>query len=447
MIMRKIYLLSFFILMLTEVFCQIDWIKHGSKPVLPRSKEVTEWDYFTAADPSVIKDGDTLKIWYTGAGPTSTDTVTRLRIGYAWSIDGITWNKHPQNPVLESSPATWDSIGLETVTVLKDETALPPERYKMWYAGSDDPIYGLYKIGYAYSPDGVNWTKHPDPVLLKGDDDTWESGGPEGPTVILFDDTLRMWYAGYDSVYNGERTDFSCSIGYAWSLDGKLWNKYPNNPIMTIGDEETWDAANIQDPFVLRNEDTYHMWYSGFSEWIFDGLGQYQIGYAYSSDGINWTKSSANPVLKYGSNNDWDKKLAGFPTIILENSTLHMWYTGIDTLPIPEWPAPYYWDIGYARSSMESVGMILYEKHKAALKIYPTPAVNRVTLEISDTGFNPFILWLYDIHGNCVREQKDLTSDLIMIEKNNLANGLYIVKLSSNEGKYLTGKVFFLDKR
>ena len=44
-------------------------------------------DSFSAADPTVLKDGSTWKMWYTG------DDSSKKRIAYATSSDGITWAK------------------------------------------------------------------------------------------------------------------------------------------------------------------------------------------------------------------------------------------------------------------------------------------------------------------------------------------------------------------
>jgi len=339
---------------------QIEWTKQGTTPVLTKAVGTVGWDIFAAADPSVIRDGDTLKIWYSAGGFIPTDTVGQVRIGLAWSLDGINWTKYAGNPVFSPTPGSWDSLATETVTVLKDSTAPAAERYRMWYSGSSDtgPL-GLYSLGYAFSADGINWTKSSaNPVLTAGSFSSWESAGPEGPTVIKDGDTLKMWYMGLDTVANGQITDFHGSIGYAWSLDGANWTKSPNNPVLTVGPPGAWDAANIQDPFVMKIENVYHLWYSGFPEWINGATinGHVEIGYAQSLDGIHWTKSTNNPVLHRGATGSWDNGVAGFPTILLEDSLLRMWYTGLDTIFIPPWPAPYFWDIGYATAPLGGSG-------------------------------------------------------------------------------------------
>src|SRR5215204_7272646 len=50
-------------------------------------------DAFSAGDPSVMKDGATWKMWYTG------DDSNKRRVAYATSPDGISWSK-----VAASSP-------------------------------------------------------------------------------------------------------------------------------------------------------------------------------------------------------------------------------------------------------------------------------------------------------------------------------------------------------
>ena len=48
------------------------------------------WDDKQVWNPAVIKDGDTLKMWYTG-GEEIVWEGAFTKIGYAWSIDGISW--------------------------------------------------------------------------------------------------------------------------------------------------------------------------------------------------------------------------------------------------------------------------------------------------------------------------------------------------------------------
>jgi hypothetical protein len=69
-------------------------------------------------------------MWYSGNKSNWAD-----RIGYAWSLDGITWEKYAGNPVLDVGEAgDWDDQWAGRCRVLKDAAT---SMYKMWYAGSD----------------------------------------------------------------------------------------------------------------------------------------------------------------------------------------------------------------------------------------------------------------------------------------------------------------------
>jgi hypothetical protein len=78
----------------------------------------------------------------------------------------------------------------------------------MWYTGAHG--YPGYRIGYATSPDGINWTKagSVNPVLDLVPV-TWEQYGVETGGVLFDGLTYEMWYSGYDGS--------SWRIGYARS--------------------------------------------------------------------------------------------------------------------------------------------------------------------------------------------------------------------------------------
>ena len=66
------------------------------------------------------------------------------------------------------------------------------------------------------------------------------------------------------------------------------------------------------------------MWYAGGSG------SRWQIGYASSSNGISWTKSTANPILGPGPAGTWDDYWVFSPEVLFDGTTYHMWYTGYD---------------------------------------------------------------------------------------------------------------------
>jgi len=93
---------------------------------------------------TVIVDDGTYRLWYVAGTNFGT-------IGYAVSDDGLSWTKHPE-PVLERGRGNplW---GYSTASVVFDGS-----RYHMIYSG---PMTAFdYFSGYAFSADGVHWTRY-----------------------------------------------------------------------------------------------------------------------------------------------------------------------------------------------------------------------------------------------------------------------------------------------
>ena len=96
-----IFHILFFCCLIFEqnISAQTTWVKHPS-PVLERSATFPDWKGLATGDPFVMLDNDTLKMWYAGVGWVSAfDDCPHVRIGYAWSLDGINWNEYANNPV------------------------------------------------------------------------------------------------------------------------------------------------------------------------------------------------------------------------------------------------------------------------------------------------------------------------------------------------------------
>ncbi len=66
-----------------------------------------------------------------------------------------------------------------------------------------------------------------------------------------------------------------------------------SNPVFRGGGAGHWDVRIRERGWILREGDTYHMWFTGY-----DGTptGLRMLGYATSNDGYEWTKHPANPL-------------------------------------------------------------------------------------------------------------------------------------------------------
>lgn len=259
------------------------------------------FDSFGVSAPTVVRDGDTFRMWYTGLG---TDNAIQ-GVGLATSSDGLHWArvKGPDRggAVLRESKVkgTFDQHELITSHVIKDvstEAAPCPgittgsTCYRMWYEGVDKRDYYRYHIGYAVSPDGVTWTKvtGADPsgaVVSLGGKGEFDEKGVGVPYVVKDGALFHLWYEAVDSKSR-------YSIGHVVSSDGVTWmRQQPNTPALTGADDPgTFKHDSVWTAAVLKDADRYRMWYT-----VTDKPDSQRIGLAEMAPGGALAGLSAKP--------------------------------------------------------------------------------------------------------------------------------------------------------
>lgn len=108
----------------------------SEKPAIEPSQP---WEHRLTIYPTVLKADGVYLMWY---GSYTEQDRSETAIGFAVSLDGITWHKHPENPVLRSDPARpWEShyVTSESVARLADGS------FRIWYASRKaPPFHNLY---------------------------------------------------------------------------------------------------------------------------------------------------------------------------------------------------------------------------------------------------------------------------------------------------------------
>jgi len=197
--------------------------------------------------PAVIKRDGICHMWYTGQSP------DRSWIGYATSPDGRVWKRVSDKPVL-SPDQPWENVAVMCPHVLWDEKQ---QLYRMWYSAGQQ--YEPNAIGYATSPDGMNWTKHKsNPVFAADPANKWEQHKVTACQVIPAGEWHIMFYLGF-------RDENRAQIGLARSRDGITnWQRHPANPII-FPTEDAWDGDACYKPFAIfdRESDRWLLWYNG----------------------------------------------------------------------------------------------------------------------------------------------------------------------------------------
>ncbi|MBN2424088.1 MAG: T9SS type A sorting domain-containing protein [Calditrichaceae bacterium] len=288
---------------------QVIWEKYEANPIGFTTGEAGSWDSWRAFITSIMFYDGLYKAWYDGY-----DEEGICRIGFATSVDGIEWSKH-ENPVLWSGEeGSWDDEYVGNCSVVLIDTV-----FHMWYTGEDGQHY---RIGYATSPDGITWTKfHANPVVEFGYEGMWDEGEVMHPMVLYDGDSLRMWYNGYGQGL--QRT------GYATSKNGIYWYKHSKNPVLSLGPEGAWVDYQLIMMSVLYEDGEYKMWFTA-GDGTYDDRMYYRIGYAGSSDGVNWSKYHGNPVLDMGGPDSWDCANVVISSVLYDSAAqlYKMWYGG-----------------------------------------------------------------------------------------------------------------------
>lgn len=162
--------------------------------------------------------------------------------------------------------------------------------------------------------------KQEKPVLERGKEGEWDSMDLLNPSVLERDGIFYNYYSGFD----GKRW----STGLATSKDGIIWEKYKNNPVLTLS-KEGWDSQYIAangSAVVFQNKVYY--FYQGVNE-----NNVTQIGLAISENGMDFTKQKS-PVLSCGAQGEWDSQGVADPYVIVLDGKLYLYYLGMNQLSI-----------------------------------------------------------------------------------------------------------------
>ena len=162
-------------------------------------------DSFSAADPSVLKDGSVWKMWYTG------DDSNKKRIAYATSTDGMTWAKGgkviaPEDPGVSANI----QFGAFAPTVWKTASG-----FSMLLTGRKLVGGGVFqtKIMETTSTDGLVWAG-PSPALNpSGVNTKFDFSNLNSPDLLSDPGTssvYKLYYSGNTIDANG---NFHTRIG------------------------------------------------------------------------------------------------------------------------------------------------------------------------------------------------------------------------------------------
>lgn len=105
----------------------------------------------------------------------------------------------------------------------------------------------------------------------------------------------------------------------AFPRDLVAWTPGRANPVFTGEGDGHWDAKIRERGWILRDGDLYRLWFTGY-----DGTrnGIRQLGYATSTDGVNWKRYPNNPLVR----NRWVEDMM----VVKQGDRYYMFAEGAD---------------------------------------------------------------------------------------------------------------------
>jgi predicted GH43/DUF377 family glycosyl hydrolase len=288
-------------------------------------------DAFGAGDPSVMKDGTTWKMWYTG------DDSNKRRVAYATSPDGVAWSKGgaviaPEDPGVSANL----EFGAFAPTVWKDGAT-----YRMLLAGRKLVSGTTFqtKILGTTSSDGISWSGPSPELNPSGTSTNFDFSNLNAPDVLEDPgsaDPFKAYYAGNTVDANG---NFHTRIGLARSASGASFSKVgggqAGNSVLDIGtlgmdfDSREASGLSVTAPSGATPKLAGFYWGTRGSDF------KPRLGHATSADGSAWTKvAGAEPgdaLLPLGGGAAFDNGGQRDPSVLNESGAYHLYFTGLDS--------------------------------------------------------------------------------------------------------------------
>jgi len=321
------------------------WKEDPNDPIIKLGQDVPSmfWN-----DPSVLKEGNTYRMWLSGGIPKDPKHIV-VSVYQATSRDGISWKIDP-NPCLEPSGDrhAWDSLRIETPTVIKVNGT-----YHLYYTGFDEKtaLAGTGSVGHATSPDGIHWTKDAaNPVIVAQTKNRFEWGTRgTGEPGVVYDPANKTFYLYYVSMRFSKENPEIGNIGIllSTSKDGSHFTPYTDGSgeralILTrpMPDAKSGNWFGYSTPAGLITHDGKFHLFCAYLVTSPEGSHHRAIDHAISDDGIHYKVIKQN-ILVAGTG-DWKNDQVRGPTVVETDGHLAMWFAGEARTP------HFMWGIGFA---------------------------------------------------------------------------------------------------
>ena len=274
-------------------------------------------------DPSVIRDGSLLRMFYTCYDPsrspqgpaicqaTSTD-------GQAWADVATTVNRAVAGQMLMPGKK-WDTAH-ETALIVKFRG-----EYLLYFSGYVDKGGFMNsfpaQLGLAVSTDGVNFTRHGDAPVLAPTPGGYDNDAVFSPTIVEHDGQLVMLYTGH--CWNDCPKGAGLYLLAATSADGRSWVK---REAVVMSKAHTPNAKDgVAETELVKGPDG--MFYLFVS--LMQGDAGHDIGIARSASPFGPWELDPEPIVRRTAG-EFDEVGPIAPSVLIEGGRVRMWFHGFD---------------------------------------------------------------------------------------------------------------------
>jgi predicted GH43/DUF377 family glycosyl hydrolase len=150
------------------------------------------------------------------------------------------------------------------------------------------------------------------PLLDRNDADPYSLSYPY---VLEDGDVFRIYY-GSNLSWGSEQKDMAHLMKYAQGNTPFEFNREGHIALPFEADNE----YAMSKPCVIKDDDSYKLWYSFRGE-------SYRIGYAESQDGVNWQRKDSEVGITV-SDDGWDSQTVEYPFVFDHDGKRFMLYNG-----------------------------------------------------------------------------------------------------------------------
>jgi hypothetical protein len=221
---------------------------------------------------------------------------------------------HDPEPVLSPGPlGAFDDSGV-TMSCLVEGDRATFLYYTGWTLGITVPFY--FYAGLAIRPHGQRRFERfsTAPMLERSAIDPYLTASP---WVLREGGRWRMWYVSctHWEMVEGEMRHFY-HLRYAESGDGIHWRREGRVAVDFADDHE----YAISRPCVVREQGLFRMWFAARGDC-------YRLGYAESTDGVNWDRDDSLAGLTI-SEEGWDAEMIAYPAVFDTGGVRYLLYNG-----------------------------------------------------------------------------------------------------------------------